>query len=301
MRAIRMHSYGTPPRLDHVPEPAPPGVGEVTIDVAAVGVGAWDLGVVSGRLSRLVPAERLPTVLGAEFAGRVLAVGDGVGGLAVGERVIGNPGLTGAWAERLTVRATACGPAPHNADDAHAAALPVSYLTAWQALDLLDLPPGSALLILGAGGGVGAAVLQVARIRGLVSFATARAIDLERVRGLGVSGAAESVAELGVQVDGVVDLKGGESLRRSYPVVRPRGRIVSTLGGQDVTDAPPGLTVDFLRMRSDSATLGVIAALVDDGRLTQPIDAVYPFDAAGEALAALSGERPPGKLVLGVT
>lgn len=301
MRAIRIHSYGAPPRLDRVREPRPPGVGEVTIDVAAVGVGAWDLAVVSGRLSRLVPVELLPAVLGAEFAGRVRAVGEGVDRLAVGERVMGNPGLTGSWAERITVRATACGRAPENADDAEAAALPVSSLTAWQALDLLGLPPGSTLLILGAGGGVGAAALQMARIRGLVAFATARERDLERVRGLGAAGAAESVAELGVQVDGILDLMGGASLRHSYSAVRARGRVVSTLGGQDIAGAPPGLAVEFLRMRSDSATLGAIAALVEEGRLTQHVDAVYPFEEAGEALATLGGERPPGKLVLRVT
>ena len=92
--------------------------------MSAVGVGAWDLGVVSGRLSRLVPAESLPAILGAEFAGRVRAVGAGVDRFGVGDRVMGNPGLTGAWAERLTVRATACGRAPRSADDVHAAACP---------------------------------------------------------------------------------------------------------------------------------------------------------------------------------
>ncbi len=268
--------------------------------MSAVGVGAWDVGVVSGRLSRLVPPERLPAILGAEFAGRVRAVGSGVEDLVVGDRVMGNPGLTGAWAERLTVRATACGRAPRSADDVHAAALPVSFLTAWQALDLLDLRPGADLLVLGAGGGVGAAVLQMAQIRGIAGFATARGVDLERIRGLGAAGAAESAEELGVEVDAVLDLMGGESLRRAFPFLRAPGRVVSTLADQDVTDAPPGTTVEFLRMRSDTATLEAIASLVDEGRLSQPVETVYRFEDAGNALAVLSEGSPPGKLVLRV-
>ena len=85
MRALRIHSYGASPQLDDVEPPSRPGPGEITVDVSAVGVGTWDLGVLSGRLSRLVPPERLPAVLGAEFAGRVRALGVGVEGFDLGD------------------------------------------------------------------------------------------------------------------------------------------------------------------------------------------------------------------------
>jgi NADPH:quinone reductase-like Zn-dependent oxidoreductase len=141
MRAVRLHAYANPPRIDDVASAPRPETGQMAIDVAAVGIGAWDAGVMTGRLERFVAAD-LPVVMGAELVGRVVDVGGGVDDFEVGDRVVCNPGIVGAWAERVTVPAERCGLAPESVDDAHAAALPVGALTAKQALDALELESG---------------------------------------------------------------------------------------------------------------------------------------------------------------
>jgi len=151
IRAVRVHRFGEDPRIDEIAAPARPATGEILIDVSAVGVGAWDLGVAEGRLSQWLPSDGLPFTMGAELCGRIREIGAQVEGFRLGDRVMANPGIVGAWADRVLLKASACGRAPRTASDAEAAAIPVRALAAWQALDLLDLPNESTLLIVGAG------------------------------------------------------------------------------------------------------------------------------------------------------
>lgn len=304
MRAVRLHAFTEMPRVDEVPEPDPPGEGELTIAVAAAGVGAWDLGVVDGRLERFAPAD-LPFVLGAEFAGRVTAVGEGVAGFTVGDRVMGNPGVAGAWAERVTVPASDCGRSPASLDDVFAAAAPVAALSAWQSLELLDLPRGAALLILGAGGGVGSAALQIARNRGLRVIGTGSGAELERIRALGADVAHDYRGDwvnglrpaVGAGVDGVLALVNGETLSRSASLVRDGGRAVTTLHRSADTELPRGISVDYLRMKSDTATLDAIADLIDAGGLTIGVASRHAPEQVERALDEMR-DGPSGAPVL---
>ncbi len=304
MRAVRLHAYADQPRIDNIASPPPPETGQLTIGVSAVGIGAWDRGVATGRLARFVGAA-LPIIMGAELVGRVTEVGAGVDGFDIGDRVMCNPGIVGAWAERVTVPAARCGLAPESIDDAHAAAIPVGALTAKQALDLLALAHGSSLLVLGAGGSVGRAALQLAALRELTVHAIAPYHELNRSRELGAHGAYDATQDwpgelrtaVGEGLDAVLDLVGGETLRRSTALIRRGGRIVTTLFEAAATVLPPEITIEHLRMRSTTADLNSIAAIVDENQLTMPSTRIIRFDEVPTALDETEARRHDGKVV----
>ena len=177
-----------------------------------------------------------------------------------------NPGIVGAWADRVLLQASACGRAPRTASDAEAAAIPVRALAAWQALDLLDLPRESTLLIVGAGGAVGRAAVEMARGRGLHVIAIAGAGALEPLRRLGAGVAVDHRTEWGRHladaaprgVEAALDLVGGESLARALDLVCDGGRVVTIIWGAAQIGAPRGISIRFLPMRS---TLGALDAM----------------------------------------
>jgi len=301
MHAVRVHAYGETPRIDDIAAPGAPSPGHVGIDVAAGGVGSWDVGVADGRLARFVELE-LPFVMGAELVGRVAAVGVGVAVFTVGDRVIANPGIVGAWAERVNLPASTCGPAPVTLDDARAAALPVGAVTALQALEMLGLPHGSSLLILGAGGSVGRAAIQLARVRGLTVYALLPAWEMDRSRALGahetLDQARDWVTGLGDPIDGVLDLIGGEALERSATIIRPGGRVVTTLAGSMRAPVASRISMGYLRMRSTTADLASISTYVDEGELTLPVGTLLPMEDVAEALKNVRTGSDTGKHVL---
>ncbi len=245
--------------------------------------------------------------MGAELCGRVREIGARVEGLAVGDRVMANPGIFGAWADRVLLRADACGRAPRSASDEEAAAIPVRALAAWQSLDLLDLPMGSTLLVVGAGGAVGRAAVEMARGRGLRPMAIAGARAMEPLRQLGAELTLDHRtdwrhrlrAAVPQGVDAALDLVGGESLARALDFVREGGGVVTTISGAARTEAARGISVRFLPMRSTFGALDAIADLVERGGLTTPIARTFALEEAPAALDAMrSRDRAPGEVVL---
>ncbi|MFC8521094.1 NADP-dependent oxidoreductase [Streptomyces sp. NPDC057257] len=174
--------------LLELPEPPPPRPGQILLGVEAAGVGPWD--------ELLIGADwdvglRPPAALGVEGAGEVLAVGAGVSAFAVGDRVLAHeaplPGGSGFWAERVLINADHAAACPPGLDAVHAAALPVNGLTAWQALEKLDLSRGQRLLITNGGGATGALAIQLASAQGIEVTATASIGAAERLLGLGAA------------------------------------------------------------------------------------------------------------------
>ena len=172
--------------LLELPEPSSPGPGQILVAVEAAGVGPWDE-LLNGAGWDV--GLRPPAALGVEGAGKVLAVGAGVTGFAVGDRVLAHeaplPGGSGFWAERVLINADHTAACPPGLDAVHAAALPVNGLTAWQALEKLDLSRGQRLLITNGGGATGALAIQLAAAKGIEVTATASAAATQRLLGLG--------------------------------------------------------------------------------------------------------------------
>jgi len=234
LRQVVIVRHGAPDELKtrDLPDPVP-GDGEIRIAVRAAGVNFAD---VMARLGLYPDAPKPPVVVGYEVSGVVDAVGGGVTTHRVGDRVVA---LTrfGGYADRVVVPAGFAFPIPDGLDYTTAAAIPVNYLTALIALyRMANVTAGETVLIHGAGGGVGFAATQLARLRGATIIGTASASKHDAIREHGVRHAidyrtSDVVAEVrrltnGRGVDVVLDPLGGRSFADSYRLLAPLGRLV---------------------------------------------------------------------------
>ncbi len=175
MRAAMCNAYGPPEDVVVVDVPDPvPGPGEVLVDIHYGAVNFPDVLICSNDYQISVP---LPFIPGSEFAGVVAEVGDGVTQWSPGDRVSGST-FVGAFAERIVMPALGLRPVPDGADLREAAGLGVAHLTAYHCLrTVADVQPGETVLVLGAGGGVGLAAVELATVLGGRVIAAARGAD----------------------------------------------------------------------------------------------------------------------------
>ncbi|MGW6698678.1 NADP-dependent oxidoreductase [Nocardia sp. NPDC055049] len=287
-------------RLDPVP-----GRGEVLIRVDVAGVNPLDHLVRSGLVPGLDGGRPFPRVLGMEAAGIVLAWGEDVEGLEVGDPVFGFA-LTGGgtYAETTVLSAPNTARIPAGLSATVAATLPVAGTTAVDALDQLDLPAGATVLVNGVGGGVGLAVARLAIGRGLRVLGTGSTAKREHAEAIGVrfiDYAAENVVAAARELvtdgfDGIVDLVGGTSLRAVAPLARDPRNVIA-VGDMSV----PDLGGRFIERRLDRENLERSAQLALDGVLAPVITAVHPLADAPAALAAVENGHISGKVVIKVT
>jgi NADPH:quinone reductase-like Zn-dependent oxidoreductase len=314
MKAVRFHSYGAAEvlRYEDAPRPAP-GAGQVLIRVGAAGVNAIDWKIRAGYLKDMIPYA-LPVTLGLDFSGTVTAAGPGAGDVAVGSEVYGRVDLMrlGTYAEYVIALPGEFTTKPRSLDHAHAAAVPLVALTAWQSLvegangaPAIGLTPGQRLLVHGAAGGVGSFAIQIAKSRGAHVIATVRSQDAGFVRRLG----ADEVIDYTVQrfedvvgtVDAVLDLVGGETQARSWGILREGGALASTMGPPSEQDAAAhGARAIGVMAQMDVAQLSEIARLIDAGTLTPAVSEVLPLREAGLAHTRLETGQVQGKIVLDV-
>jgi NADPH:quinone reductase-like Zn-dependent oxidoreductase len=287
--------------LLELPGPPFPGPGQVLLVVEAAGVGPWD------RLLNDAGWDvglRPPAALGVEGAGRVLAVGTGADGFAVGDRVLAHeaplPGGSGFWAERVLIAAAHAAACPHGLDPVRAGALPVSGLTALQALEMLGLVRGQRLLVTNGGGVTGSLAIQLAAATGVEVTATASASAADRLRGLG---AAEIIdyhdpnwpGQAHGGFDGALTAAVGTA-EAALSLVRDGGRLCSL-----TSDAPAGergIASTDLYVRPDAAQLAQLAGQVSAGTL-QLTPEVHPLQEGPAVFARVAAGRAGGrKLVL---
>ncbi|MFE0525315.1 NADP-dependent oxidoreductase [Streptomyces sp. NPDC058954] len=302
MRAVVLDAYGGPEHLAvaHVPEPAAPQANAVLIRVTAAAVNPVDLqtraGLHAGH-SRLQP----PMILGWDVAGSVVAVGDDVTAVRVGDRVVAMSAQMatgrGTYAETVALPADITAPAPASVPLTTAAGLPLAGLTAQQALDTLGLPQGATLLVTGAVGSVGGLAVQLARLRGLRVVAQVRhTADAEEALALGAHEVTLTVepASGGPGVDGLLDTAG---LPRAIGTVRDGGRVVSIVPTRRPVEER-GITVTVSHVEQDGKRLAELSALVDRGALRLRTAKEYGFGEAAEAHRALAEGGMRGKLLL---
>ncbi|HEY1635606.1 MAG TPA: NADP-dependent oxidoreductase [Acidimicrobiales bacterium] len=247
--------------------------------------------------------DRAPLIPAHEGSGVVVALGYGTAGVSVGDEVYGLiDGYRDGWAaEYVAIEARSLAPKPTTIDFLEAAAIPQAGLTSWQALfDHGNLESGQTVVIHGAGGGVGAMAVQLARSAGAHVIGTGRASARQRVLELGADDFVDVERagwETAVgQVDLVYDAIGGDVLAHSPAIVRPGGALVSVMAPPQ-TDRDDIHTVHFVRDPS-GAQLSGISRLVDEGTLRPHVSAVYPLADARVAFMAKSTEHIPGKIVL---
>jgi len=321
MRAVVCHELGPPANLKVEERPdLLPGPGQVIVDVAACGVNFVDALMVQG-LYQLKPQP--PFVPGSEVAGSVARVGEGVEGVAPGDRVVAMPGLNG-FAEQVGVQASALLPVPGGLDLPTAACFVQSYCTALFALDRRGgLRPGETLLVLGAAGGVGLAAIDVARAMGARVIAAASSpekLALCRARGADetIDYEREDLKERakalsGGGVDMVYDPVGGARAEPALRACAPGARylVIGFASGEI-----PKLRLNLVLLKScqvvgvdwggtahrdpalNPKLLADLGRMIEAGDLAPTSPARFPLEQAGRVLTDLSERRLAGKAVL---
>ncbi|MFI1990608.1 NADP-dependent oxidoreductase [Actinoplanes sp. NPDC020271] len=274
MKAVRFHEYGDPDvlRYEDVEQPVP-GAGEVRIRVAATSFNPVEGNIRAGRMQGPIPVA-LPHTPGIDIAGTIDALGDGVTGLAVGDRVIGALPLAsrGAAAEYVIAPAAILAAAPASVPLADAAGLPLVGLTAWQALfEHANLTAGQRLLINGAGGVVGGYAVQLAKNAGAYVIATTGAGSAEQAEAAGADEIhGPGLPELAEPVDVVLNLApvDPEQLAATAGLIRDGGVAVNTTVWMPApTDEARGVRGINLFFHPDAEQLTQLVTLLDSGVL----------------------------------
>jgi NADPH:quinone reductase-like Zn-dependent oxidoreductase len=302
MKAIRQHAYGGPESLSYngAPEPALKA-GEVLVEVRAAGVTPTELFWQTSRTTQSGTPRRLPFIPGHEFSGELAARGEGVAGFSVGEAIYGmNDWFSdGAQAEYCLARVDDIARKPTTVDHAHAAVTPISALTAWQGLfGRAGIEAGQHVLIHGAAGGVGSFAVQFAHWRGARITATVSATNIDFVRELGADNVidyrAERFEERVRGVDAVFDTVGGDTLRRSWSVLKARGRLV-TIAASEEGSQDERTREAFFIVEPRRTELEEIARLIDAGHIRPVVGAEFPL---ADAIKAYQTKPIRGKVVL---
>ncbi|HXV92184.1 MAG TPA: NAD(P)-dependent alcohol dehydrogenase [Pseudonocardia sp.] len=327
MTAVVQDAYGEAEdvlRLERIARPEP-GPGEVLVRVHAAGVdqGAWHLMVGLPYLVRLAGyGVRAPRtrVRGREVAGRVEAVGPGVTSLRPGEEVFGI--AEGCFAEYACGRAGTLAPAPRALTPVQAAAVPISGLTALQAVrDHGRVRRGQKVLVIGASGGVGTFAVQIAKAFGAEVTGVCSTAKLDLVRSLGADHVVDHTrADITDSTGGdrrydvVLDIGGNRPLRRLRRVLTPRGTLVIIggenggrwLGGNDrqlralVLSPFVGQRLTAFVSPESADDLVVLAGLVERGAVTPVVDRTFPLGETPAAIRYLRDGRARGKVVVDV-
>lgn len=308
MKAIVMHGPGLADELfyESVTTPAPEA-GRVLVKVHAASVNQIDWKRASGRLGDGMLPE-FPWVPGMDFAGTVAEVGDGVEGFAEGDRVFGCTD-GGAYAEYVDADPAQLVAQPADLSHVDAAAAAYVSQTAWQALYRHGrLKKGQRVLIHGGAGAVGAFAVQFARYTEAEVYATASGRDRDFVLSLGADVFIDyhredfTVAARGMDL--VVDTVGGDTLARSYGVVRPGGRLVTLAGSVDGSRAAErDIEAVPMGVRPDARDLASIAALIEAHYVRVDLAAVFWLRDACKAwnhVLLPDADKVHGKVVLQV-
>jgi NADPH:quinone reductase-like Zn-dependent oxidoreductase len=212
----------------------------------------------------------------------------------------------GAMAEYCVTQPAWIAPKPRGLTFAESAGAPIGALTAWQALFVrAKLTAGERVLVHGGAGSVGAFVIQLARLHGAEVVTTVSARNREFVTGLGAGEAIDyrtaRFDEIVTGIDVVIDTVGGDTLERSWKVLKPGGRLVTiAAAGESARDER--VKQAFFIVEPDAAQLSEVADLLESGRLKPGLDAVVPFAEAGDAFAGrFRGTQGRGKLVVAVS
>jgi NADPH:quinone reductase-like Zn-dependent oxidoreductase len=332
MKAVRIHHYGNNDRVvvDDVPRPEP-GADDLLVSVRAASINPVDFKIRDGKVKVLL-RYRMPLTLGNDLSGVVEAVGANVTRFKVGDAIYArlDKQRIGALADYALVSESAAARKPERLSHEEAASIPLVGLTAWQALvEIGQLAAGQKVLIHAGSGGVGTFAIQLAKQLGAFVATTASARNAELVKRLGADQVIDYKAtrfESAIHdCDVVFDTQGGETLERSFSVVR-RGGVVVTVGGRPdgkfarAWGLNPLLVAllsllarrvtrlarahearfEYLFMRASGEQLEKIGALLESGAIKPVIDRTFALADTRDALAYVESGRAVGKVVVRV-
>jgi NADPH:quinone reductase len=314
VKAMLVSEFGGPEqlRLGEVADPVA-GAGQVRVAVHAAGVNPVDAG---NRADGSWAGLRVPCVLGYDIAGVVDSAGPGVTSVAPGDRVMAMthfPDGGGGYAELAVLDAALVAPIGPATSFADAAATPLAAGTAHLVLARLGLPAGSRLLVLGASGGVGLFLLQLAQAAGITTIGVGRQAMHAQMSELGAAAcidyAREDVASRaltlagGGPVDAVADLVGGNLAQAALTALRPGGQIAAIATPELDLDPLLDANISFhgVLITDDGARTRALAGLLDRRALRPVVSHVLPLTAAAEAHRLVERGHAGGKIVLAAT
>ena len=308
MKAVQIGQYGGKDVLElnqNAPKPVA-GDGQVLIEVHAASINPVDWKIRAGYLKEMAPLS-MPAILGGDVCGIVAAVGTSVSTLKVGDRVYGYASLvsggSGSFAEYVAAKISTVAPAPQTGTVVETAALPLVGASALQAIEQhIKLQPGQKILIHGGAGGVGSLAIQVAKSIGAYVATTASADDRAYVQELGAAevidyktGAFEEKLK---NFDAVFDTIGGDTMEKSFKVLKKGGTLVSMVGHPSPESAQKaGVTAIGQFTHTTTEALKRLAQLVESGTIKIRIGKVFPLEKATEAFQLVEEGHPRGKVV----
>ncbi len=300
MKAVQIKEWGQPVQVEELPEPSPSN-DQVLVRVHAASINPVDGGIAAGHMQMMYSA---PLTLGTDFAGEVVAVGADVQHVQPGDAVYGMSLNRGTFAEYAVVPASGVAHKPQSLDFVQAAAVPLAGLSAWQTLfNLAQLQSGERILIHGAAGGIGSFAVQLAKGAGAYVIGHARGNDADFVKQLGadqvINADSERFEEVVDTVDVVLDLVRGEYVERSFTLLKPGGRYVTTANmlpedaGQE-----RGIVATGTFTQPSVEELTKLAQEIDAGRVKVFVQRTFPLEEAQTALFYTPEDGAPGKVVV---
>lgn len=304
MKAVMAHQYGGPEvlHLEDVPVPKPKE-NEVLVRVMASGVNPADPLIVSGKYAREF-GTHLPLVPGYDMAGIVETTGAKVTKLHVGDAVYAYLLWGGGWAEYCVTNEGEAALKPKSLTFVEAAAVPLAALTAWQALvDAAHLSARQTVLIQGGSGGVGSFAIQIAKARGARVIATASTANQDLLKQLGADVAVDytrtKFEDVARDVDVVLDTVGGETLARTYRVVKKGGIIMTIRGNLERAELDRhGIRGAGIASHPNAGELAEITRLIEEKRIRPIVSQVQPLSEAAAADKQAETHHTRGKVVL---
>lgn len=300
-RFVLVPRFADPIPFEYVDRPVPtPGAGEVLVRVRAAGLNPidWKLASIPGIAEHF--GVTAPTGFGGDAAGVVEAVGEGVDGLAVGDRVFGNA-RGAALADHLVAPASSLHRTPDGLDDVRAAGVETVAKTAAAAIATIGVREGDVVLIGGAAGGVGVIATQLAVAAGATVIGTASEGNHAFLRDLGAipvaygDGLVDRVRALApTGVDAATDLAGTETVLAAIELGVAPERISTIAAGP----TPPAGARATGSVDAEAGASERIAAAIADGAFVLPIEATFPFEALVDAVALLRAGHVRGKVVV---
>jgi NADPH:quinone reductase-like Zn-dependent oxidoreductase len=288
-----------------IPRPNP-AAGEVLVKVHATAVTPTELQWSPTFNKQSGEPRPFPIVLSHEYSGTIESLGPDVNNVQTGAAVYGLNDwfANGAQAEYCVAPAAALAPKPRSLDHVHTSVVPISALTAWQGLFTRgNLQRGQRVLIHGGAGAVGSFDVQLARWRGAYVTATASAANVDFVRSLGADQVIDyrttKFEHVMCDVDVVFDTVGGETLERTWPLVKPGGKVV-TVAAQSEGASEQRVRDAFMIVEANSSQLAEIAKLIDAGVLRVFVAETFALSQAVEAYARAQRGHMRGKIALQV-
>lgn len=330
MRAARLNSYSKKNlqlSIEQIEKPTPKAK-EVLVKVSMAGVNPLDNMITAGEVKLIVPY-KLPVTAGNEFVGVIESIGTDVKNYHVGDRIYARMPLDkiGAFAEYLTIDHKEIALVPNYLSDEEAASVPLTALTAYQALELLKVKPGKTLFISGGTGGFGAMAIPIAIAFGLKVITNGGLDNKNRVLALGadqfIDYKTEDYTKVLTDIDYVIDTLGGEELIKQFTILKEGGAIVSLKGGPnrsfakrmnlsffktflfgmvgrkyDKLASKNNQTYHFIFVKSDGEQLSKISKVFEEKQIKTSVDKVFGFKDINLALDKVKNGRSSGKTII---